>query len=173
MPRREGHSEAGLAGVECDACNLVCAHKQQTRSDDDILRAETRKDVQPGRCRSPKSKKKLDSKYGKGKWRCTWRHLIWQAQHCEHRGIDDRRRSEINAFAARWETMYTSPLDSPSRIVKRLRQRHRTPLRGRWVPLLYSEDQMDAYNRIPNALRHRRVAVVGLRMLKRRRSRRY
>lgn len=147
---------------ECaDEWSYQCHLRRKPQDTDEIIRDTCHKGFEKGRASAPKSYKKVNKTHGKGKWKCNWRHAIWQGQHNKHRCVDDARRSVSTAAPLLYETIFCTPFDVPSRVLRRMRQMCGHTLTEEWKPSLGSEDQADAYRKIPTAARQRTCTVVG------------
>ena len=152
-----------LTGKDADEWNAMQANDSRLAPTDDVIYEATEKERGLGYIGAYCSKRDMDRRFGKGRWRAIRRRCVWQEGHQKHRCVDNCRTSGHNSTATMTETIYTVPYDIAVLNFKWLRWRLGTQLRGKWHPALGTDDMRDAYRKIPNRPQQERYCVIAVR----------
>ena len=163
VPSQAGLQEADLLGPEADKWNEAIASDSRPNMTDSIIFDSTELERNKGYIEGYYTKRDLDARFGRGKWRAIRRRCIYKESHGKHRMIDNCRTSMHNSAASAIETISTVPPNFAVLNFTFLRSLLGGPLTGDFSPSLGTDDFEDAYRCIPNHRRQEHFSVIAFR----------
>jgi len=110
----------------------------------------TKQEIEDGLISSPKSRSKIDKKYGRGKWRCLGRSAILQKK--KWRCIDNGKRSKHNKATHLKERITSGRAEFPATMAREFAKRKKISKRPWKLRMQHgTNDAKAAYRRVPTS----------------------
>ena len=140
----------------------ICKTRPPDPEQAQVIWQKSKEEVEAGLLRGFWTKEVMDTRWGRGQWRCLVRFAIWQSGAQKYRLIDNGRTGGHNATLSTNECIHTATVESGAAMMACLRRIAAAPLVGKLRALSSTQDMRRAFRQLGVRDEDRRYHIIAL-----------